>query len=160
MKRLDCKWQYVSLLIGVYLGVLIVAAFVPLVLPLLSETATEPIPLHQAVLYAGLGGAFGSAVRALIMLITETGVHIENTPPKPDPEIYLTRWPLYLLKPFVGAGTGLLFYLALSYGVVPALGAKASPNTISVFFFGAVGGIFFEEVKSLLNRLVRGNDGQ
>lgn len=87
-----------------------------------------------------------------MMLIIEVGQKKEGLQPV---DYYLSRWPLFLLKPFLGIGTGVLFFLAVKYGIVMSLNTNQSEtNILPVFFLSAVGGFFFEEVISILERFM------
>jgi hypothetical protein len=157
LRRVERK---ICIRLGIYLSALLGLALAALLFALWVRPSVI-ICIWDAVLFSAIGGTFGGALRALIMLISETGVHRGATVDANDPLLYLTRWSHYVLKPFIGLGTGLLFYLALKYAALPALGAsKAETETgaLAVFFFSAVGGIFFEEVMQTLRKLASAND--
>jgi len=99
-----------------------------------------------------LGGIFGGSTRALYMFILE----MQGKGWKKDNfRFYLERWFLYLLKPFMGGATGVLFFLGVNLGLVRALTQQApSVEFLPVILVSAVGGIFFEEVFKLLQKLV------
>jgi hypothetical protein len=102
---------------------------------------------------AALGGLFGGAGRSLIMFISEIGVHANPLSDSRPPEELLSRWALYLAKPFAGVASGVLFFFAVKYGLVSAFTNEADENPLSVFFIAAIGGVMFEEAIRLSERL-------
>ncbi|NOG82207.1 MAG: hypothetical protein HND49_00005, partial [Planctomycetes bacterium] len=85
---------------------------------------------------SAIGGVFGGSLRALMMLIIEVGQKKKGLKPV---DYYLTRWPLFILKPFLGLGTGILFFLSVKFGIVMPLAKKPIRKThykhISFIFF-------------------------
>jgi hypothetical protein len=92
---------------------------------------------------AALGGLFGGAGRSLIMFISEIGVHRNPLSNSRDPKVLLSRWALYLTKPFAGVASGVLFFFAVKYGLVSAFTEQPDEKPLSVFFVAAIGGVAF-----------------
>lgn len=104
----------------------------------------------KILLLAGLAGLVGGWARSLFMFIREIGGHGEH-----DPDFYRTRWFLYLVKPALGFVSGPLLLFAIAEGLLPAFGgANRQYALIPSVFVSIVGGIFFEEVFTLVSALI------
>jgi hypothetical protein len=149
---LEPKFQMRAVVIGLFIILALIVSFVLMIIVGGLWDAEKTFNSSQLLIISALGGLFGGSARSLFMLITEIGIHtgIETKPV----ESYLSRWFLYLMKPFMGGASGVLFFLAVFVGFVQPL---ANPETnfriLPVFFIAAVGGIFFEEVFAVLNSL-------
>ena len=113
----------------------------------------------SALLYlSALGGIFGGAGRTLSTLGEEVGG--SGRRPKGNIRDFIDRWFLYVTKPFTGAASGVLFLLAINIGLVLPLTGSSGDNKrnftiLTVIFISSVGGIFYEEVFSILKNLMR-----
>ena len=126
----------------------------PVFCSLSTENVQDSLYVFQISI---LGGGFGGALRGLMMLITETGGPIKGTPVSENPDWYLSRWTHYGVKPFIGAGVGLLFFCAVNFGAVRVLTGSSDLKHLKplpIFFVSAIGGLFFEEVKEILWNLL------
>ncbi len=151
--ELEPKFQRRVVGIGLFIVAVLIASLVLVIYAGMTWNEGEITHSWQLLYLAVLGGTFGGSARSLFMLISEIGIHRERS--KTPVAAYLSRWFLYLMKPFVGGASGVLFFLALNFGLVRSL-TDASPNLriLPVFFVSAVGGIFFEEVFAVLNGLL------
>lgn len=147
---LDCSQQLKCLVVGIIISVFIIFCVGYVVYAICSAKGSETYFLNILTISA-VGGTFGGSVRALMMLIFEVGLKKDDKPI----DFYLSRWPLYLFKPIVGCGTGILFFFSINFGFVKPLEANQStPKLLPIFFISAVGGIFFEEVIAILGRFI------
>jgi len=150
---LEPKFQWRAVGIGLFIIVVLIASFVLVINAGAAWNEREIKHSWQLLYLAALGGLFGGSARSLFMLISEIGIHRGKA--KMPVMAYLSRWFLYLMKPFMGGASGILFFLAVNLGLVQHL-TEASPSfrILPVFFVAAVGGIFFEEVFAVLNGLL------
>jgi hypothetical protein len=104
----------------------------------------------KILLLAGLAGLVGGCARSLFMFIREIGGHGGH-----GPEFYRSRWFLYLVKPALGLVSGPLLLFAIVEGLIPAFGAQDRQyGLIPSVLVSIVGGIFFEEVFTLVSALI------
>ncbi|GJQ57589.1 MAG: hypothetical protein D8M57_19850 [Candidatus Scalindua sp. AMX11] len=151
---LDCKQQLICFTIGIINGFFLFASVVYIVLIICWDK--EHNTCFSIILaVSAIGGVFGGSLRALMMLIIEVGQKKKGLKPV---DYYLTRWPLFILKPFLGLGTGILFFLSVKFGIVMPLAknqsGKPTTNILAVFFLSAIGGFFFEEVISIIGNFM------
>lgn len=143
--------QFICFVIGIINGLILIASVVYIVLIICWDEKhvscfSKPLPV------SAVGGAFGGSLRAIMMLIIEVG---QKKADFKSVDYYLSRWPLFILKPFLGIGTGVFFYLAIKFGFVMPLSTNQSEsNILPIFFLSAVGGFFFEEVISIIDRFM------
>jgi len=151
--ELDPRLQRRAVGIGLFIVAILIGSFV-LMINAAKLWNTLVITESWLLLYqTAIGGIFGGSARSLFMLISEIGIHSDK--PKASAAAYLSRWFLYLVKPILGGASGVLFYLAVSFGFVgPLTGGNVTFTILPVFFVSSVGGIFFEEVWSVLNGLL------
>ncbi len=146
-QRSRCLW------VGIGLVAILLASLATLIYFSFWYDSISALKAHLVLVFTALGGCFGGAVRALIMLISETGVHAKEQK-SDDVDLYLSRWPLFIFKPFIGVGTGILFFLAVNYGLVQPLSSQPALSPLPVVFVAAVGGIFFEEAMAVFQNFV------
>ena len=146
-QRSRCLW------IGIGLVVILLSSLATLICFSFWYDGITELKAPLVLVFTALGGCFGGAVRALTMLISETGLHAKEQKNE-DVDLYLSRWPLYIFKPFIGVGTGILFFLAVNYGLVQPLSSHPSLSPLPVVFVAAVGGIFFEEAMAVFQNFV------
>jgi H+/Cl- antiporter ClcA len=142
------RTQIFSFAIGAALALLTIASFFAL-LKLAAEAAEKDPSLPILLLWAGVGGFFGGAARAIFRFISQLNLRDNK-----EVRWRLRRWFLYLLKPFVGLAGGVLLFLLVNLGIVGLFGNSGPKNEfLHVALTSCVGGLFFEDVFAQLQRI-------
>jgi len=146
--------QWIVFGIGLFTTVLLAAAFGSVVyLSLIWGDAPIKAPWLILSLTA-IAGVFGGSGRSIFTMIYGGDRTKRSRIPTSS---YSRHWTLYLLSPFMGGTSGVLFFLAINYGLVRPLMIGLDPQQFSflpVFLISAAGGVFFDEVFSVLSGLV------
>lgn len=98
-------------------------------------------PLPRIFVVVCISGFLGGSVRFLYRLTTNLKAKDK------DPGERLSRWFLYLFKPFLGLAGGLAFFIATNLGILAGLSyTNTGFNPLGVILISFVGGMFFDDV--------------
>lgn len=137
--------------LGICIEILLAPCLTYWLIVYIKDFPNQDIFWHY-LLVAGAGGYLGGSTRSLLKLIIE----LNNN--ETDPAYYLSRWFLYLVKPFVGIGAGIAFFVAVNMGLVKVLtGDSAGFYLYGIILSSFTGGMFFENVFALLLGMFKDN---
>lgn len=142
------KTQLFGLGIGAALALLTIGSLFAL-LELAADVPEKDPSAWTLLRWASVGGFFGGAARAMFRFIVQLNLRDNR-----ELRWRLHRWLLYLLKPFVGLPGGILLFLLVNVGIVGLFTKSDSSNEfLDVVLTSCVGGLFFEDVFALVQRM-------
>lgn len=149
MEKLNRKQQAISVCLSIVFCLEMLAS-IYLLHYLTTINQYKQLSACMLFLVICIGGFLGGATRALNMLIINL-----NHETIDQISARLSRWFLYLIKPFVGIGGGLAFFLAANMGLLTVM----KSNSTGFDFYGILlvsftGGMFFEDVFKRLHSSV------
>lgn len=163
---LSTNQQLYAFGIGLFITTLMIVALslIPIVCPncfqeigVNGEKIFATILGGQLLLASTLSGLFGGAARTLKRFLMEFELYDAQQKDQFSFSLYLDRWFAPIFSSFIGGASGLLFMLAVYLGLVQIFSLREPPQQlIPVFpalFLSAIGGIFSDEVFSVLNGL-------
>ena len=137
LRKLDTKQQCISFVLTTIVSLEILASIY-----FLHGLSKMTLSADKIFLVICISGFFGGATRALNVLIGNLNEEsLDNISAR------LSRWFLYLMKPFIGVGGGLSFFIVTNIGLLTGIKLEAVGfDFYGVLLISFTGGMFFEDV--------------
>jgi len=149
LEQLNKQEQQIGIGLSLALIVEIIAPAYLIYYLLSNQCADTLYSWRMQFIVACLGGFLGGSTRSLYKLMYQLNRKGYKT--------RLSRWFLYLVKPFVGIGVGLVFFIATYTGFLSGIfEGDLKINPLGMVLISFLGGMFFEDVFNSLQKRISG----